>query len=377
MAVEIKVIPKDRKSLRKFVQFGIDLYKGNDCYVPPLVSDDVATLSPEKNPAFDFCEAEYFMAFRDGKPVGRIAAIIHRISNEEHGKKEMRFGFVDFIDDEEVSRALFDAAAGWGKAKGMESMIGPLGFSDMDYEGMLVEGFDELSTMATIYNYPYYPRHMERMGFEKKADWVEFSMKVPDAIPDKHVRIAEIVKQKYGLKVVKYNDRKKAVAEIGRPLFELINESYKELFEFTQLTNRQIDHYVDIYIRLLRLDLLTVIKDADDNLVGVGVALPSLSRALQKSRGKMLPFGWWHMMRAMYFNVTDTVDLLLVAVKPEYQSKGVNALLFTDLIPYFQKYKFKYAESNPELELNQKVQAQWQYFETRQHKRRRAYGKRI
>ncbi len=377
MAVEIKVIPKDRKSLRKFVQFGIDLYKGNDCYVPPLVSDDVATLSPEKNPAFDFCEAEYFMAFRDGKPVGRIAAIIHRISNEEHGKKEMRFGFVDFIDDEEVSRALFDAAAGWGKAKGMESMIGPLGFSDMDYEGMLVEGFDELSTMATIYNYPYYPRHMERMGFEKKADWVEFSMKVPDAIPDKHVRIAEIVKQKYGLKVVKYNDRKKAVAEIGRPLFELINESYKELFEFTQLTNRQIDHYVDIYIRLLRLDLLTVIKDADDNLVGVGVALPSLSRALQKSRGKMLPFGWWHLMRAMYFNVTDTVDLLLVAVKPEYQSKGVNALLFTDLIPYFQKYKFKYAESNPELELNQKVQAQWQYFETRQHKRRRAYGKRI
>lgn len=377
MAVEIKVIPKDRKSLRKFVQFGIDLYKGNDCYVPPLVSDDVATLSPEKNPAFDFCEAEYFMAFRDGKPVGRIAAIIHRISNEEHGKKEMRFGFVDFIDDEEVSRALFDAAAGWGKSKGMESMIGPLGFSDMDYEGMLVEGFEELSTMATIYNYPYYPRHMERMGFEKKADWVEFSMKVPDAIPDKHVRIAEIVKQKYGLKVVKYNDRKKAVAEIGRPLFELINESYKELFEFTQLTNRQIDHYVDIYIRLLRLDLLTVIKDADDNLVGVGVALPSLSRALQKSRGKMLPFGWWHLMRAMYFNVTDTVDLLLVAVKPEYQSKGVNALLFTDLIPYFQKYKFKYAESNPELELNQKVQAQWQYFETRQHKRRRAYGKRI
>jgi GNAT superfamily N-acetyltransferase len=176
---------------------------------------------------------------------------------------------------------------------------------------------------------------------------------------------------------VKYNSRKKAVAEIGRPLFELINEAYKDLFEFTQLTGRQIDHYVDIYIRLLRLDLLTVIKDAGDNLVGVGVALPSLSRALQKSRGKMLPFGWWHLIRAMYFNVTDIVDLLLVAVKPEYQSKGVNALLFTDLIPYFQKYGYKYAESNPELELNQKVQSQWQYFETRQHKRRRAYGKRL
>ncbi len=377
MALEIRIIPKDKKSLRKFVKFANDLYKDNKYYVPPLVSDDVDTLLPEKNPAFDFCEAEYFMAFRDGKPVGRIAAIIHKLSNEQRGKKEMRFGFVDFIDDEEVSRALFDAAAKWGKSKGMTSMLGPLGFSDMDYEGMLVEGFEELSTMATIYNYPYYPQHLERMGFVKKADWVEFSMKVPDSIPEKHVRISEIVKQKYGLKVVKCRSRKKAVAEIGRPLFELINESYGELFEFTQLTDRQIDHYVDIYIRLLRLDLLTVIKDSDDNLVGVGVAIPSLSRALQKSHGKMLPFGWWHLMRAMYFNVTDTVDLLLVAVKPEYQSKGVNALLFTDLIPYFQKYGFKYAESNPELELNHKVQSQWQYFETRQHKRRRAYGKAI
>ena len=377
MAVEIRVIPKDRKSLRRFVEFGIDLYKGNAYYVPPLVSDDVDTLDPQKNPAFDFCEAEYFMAFRDGKPVGRIAAIIHKLVNEQHGKKDLRFGFVDFIDDIEVSRALFDAAAAWGRSKGMDSIIGPLGFTDMDYEGMLVEGFEELSTMATIYNYPYYPVHMEKLGFEKKADWVEFNMKVPDAIPDKYVRISEIVKQKYGLKVVKYTNRKKAVAEVGRPLFELINEAYKDLFEFTQLTDRQIDHYVDVYIRLLRLDLLSVIKDADDNLIGVGIAIPSLSRALQKSHGKMLPFGWWHLMRAMYFNITDTVDLLLVAVKPEYQSKGVNALLFTDLIPYFQKYKFKYAESNPELEMNQKVQLQWQYFETRQHKRRRAYGKRI
>ncbi len=377
MSVEIRVIPKDKKSLRKFVQFGTDFYKGNDYFVPPLLMDDVNTLSPDKNPAFDFCDAEYFMAFRDGKPVGRIVAIIHKLSNEQRGKKEMRFGFVEFIDDEEVSRALFDAAIKWGKERGMTSIIGPLGFSDMDYEGMLVEGFEEVSTMATIYNYPYYPKHLERMGFEKRADWVEFSMTVPDAIPEKHQRIAEIVKKKYGLQIVKYKSAKKAVEEIGRPLFELVNEAYADLFEFTQLTDRQIDHYVKYYIRMLRLDLLTVIKDAEGNLIGIGVALPSLSRALQKAHGRMFPFGWWHLMRAMYFNITDTVDLLLVAIKPEYQSKGVNALLFTDLIPYFQKFKFKYAESNPELELNTKVQSQWQYFETRQHKRRRAFGKEI
>lgn len=377
MSVEIRVIPKDKKSLKKFVQFGTDMYKGNDYFVPPLRMDDVNTLSPDVNPAFELCDAEYFMAFRDGKPVGRIAAIIHRLSNEQRGKKEMRFGFVEFIDDEEVCDALFNAAIAWGKERGMETIVGPLGFSDMDYEGMLIEGFNELSTMATIYNYPYYPKHMERMGFEKRADWVEFQMTVPDAIPEKHQRIAEIVKKKYGLHVEKYTNRKKVIREVGRPFFDLINEAYAELFEFTKLTDRQIDYYVKIYLRLLRLDLLCVIKDSNNEVIGVGVALPSLSRALQKSHGRMLPFGWWHLMRAMYFNVTDTVDLLLVAIKPEYQSKGVNALLFTDLIPYFQKYGFKYAESNPELELNTKVQSQWQYFETRQHKRRRAFCKKI
>ena len=231
--------------------------------------------------------------------------------------------------------------------------------------------------MATLYNYPYYPKHLEKLGFKKAADWVEFRLTVPPEVPEKHKRIGEIVKQKFGLKIVKYTSRKKAIEEIGHPLFQLINESYADLFEFTKLSDRQIDHYVKIYIRLLRLDLLTIIKDSNDELVGIGVAIPSLSRALQKSQGRMLPFGWYHLMRAMYFNITDTVDLLLVAVKPEYQSKGVNALLFTDLIPLFNKYGFKYAESNPELELNANVQLQWQYFESRQHKRRRAFTKEI
>lgn len=377
MAVEIRAIPKEKKELKKFVQFGAGLYKGNDYFVPPLLTDDVNTLRPDKNPAFDFCEAEYFMAFRGNKPVGRIAAIINRKVNEKDNKKELRFGFVDFIDDLEVSKALFDAAISWGKAKGMTSILGPLGFTDMDYEGMLVEGFEELSTMATIYNYPYYPEHLSKLGFEKRADWVEFKMTVPDAIPEKHLRISEIVRKKYGLRTVRYTDRKKLVDEVGKPLFHLINEAYSDLFGYSPLTDRQIDHYISIYLPIVRLDHISIIKDAADNLIGIGIAIPSMSQALRKSHGRMFPFGWYHLARAMYLNKTDTVDLLLVAIKPEYQGKGVNALLFTDLIPSFQKCKYKFAESNPELEINQKVQSQWQYFETVQHKRRRAFGKQI
>ena len=342
-----------------------------------MLTDDINTLSPDKNPAFEFCESEYFMAYRDGKPVGRIAAIINHKVNKKDNKKELRFGFIEFIDDIEVTKALFDAAIAWGKQKGMTSILGPLGFTDMDHEGALVEGFDELSTMATIYNYPYYPEHFEKLGFEKKADWVEFQMTVPDAIPEKHVRISEIVKKKYGLHTVRYNNRKKLVAEIGKPLFHLINEAYNDLFGYSPLSDKQIDHYIKNYLPIIRFDHLSIIKDAEDNLVGVGIAVPSMSRALQKSHGKFFPFGWYHLLRALFLNKTDIVDLLLVAIKPEYQGKGVNALLFTDLIPSFQKCKYKYAESNPELELSQKVQSQWQYFETRQHKRRRAFGKAI
>ena len=377
MAVDIKIIAKEKKQLKEFVNFGVNFYKGNKYFVPPLLTVDINTLSPDKNPAFEFCESEYFMAYRDGKPVGRIAAIINHKVNKKDNKKELRFGFIEFIDDIEVTKALFDAAIAWGKQKGMTSILGPLGFTDMDHEGALVEGFDELSTMATIYNYPYYPEHFEKLGFEKKADWVEFQMTVPDAIPEKHVRISEIVKKKYGLHTVRYNNRKKLVAEIGKPLFHLINEAYNDLFGYSPLSDKQIDHYIKNYLPIIRFDHLSIIKDAEDNLVGVGIAVPSMSRALQKSHGKFFPFGWYHLLRALFLNKTDIVDLLLVAIKPEYQGKGVNALLFTDLIPSFQKCKYKYAESNPELELNQKVQSQWQYFETRQHKRRRAFGKAI
>lgn len=374
--IEIRQIPPTRKELREFTNFSIDLYKDNPYFVPPLVLDEINTLTPAKNPAFDFCEAEYFMAYRDGEPVGRIAAIINHQVNESSGEKAARFGFVDFIDDPEVSGALLAKVEEWARNKGMQKVIGPLSFTDLDKEGCLVEGYDQLSTMATIYNYPYYPRHFESHGYAKESDWVEYLIAIPDGIPEKHLRIAEIVKKKFGLKVVKYKSRRKVKKDYGKALFHLINDTYKDLYQFSRLTDRQIDNYIDFYLGLLDLDLLTIIADSDDRIVGVGISMPSMSRALQKSRGRFLPFGWWHLLKGLK-GKNDRVDLLLVAVRPEYQAKGVSALLFTDLIPQFIKKGFKWAESNPEMEGNSKVQNQWEAFNPNLNKRRRSYVKHL
>lgn len=375
MAIEIRAVDHSKRSqIRKFVKFGIDFYKDNPYYVPPLVMDDTNTLSPKKNPAFDFCEAQAFMAYRDGKPVGRIAGIINHKVNGRTGRKDLRFGFVDFIDDPEVSQALFDAVSQWGRVKGMTSIVGPLGFTDMDQEGMLTFGYDEVGTMATIYNYPYYPQHMERMGFEKDADWMEYYLTVPDAVPEKHRRIAEIVKERNGLKVKKYSSRKKIREEYGVALFELINEAYDKLYGYSPLSPKQIQYYINMYLSILNLELVTVVTDSDDKIVAIGISIQSFSKALQKCRGRIFPFGWVHLLPVL-LGKSDAVDLLLIAVKPEYQSKGVNALLFADLIPYYIKNGYRHAESNPELESNAKVQNQWGSFEARQHRRRRAFRK--
>lgn len=374
--IEVKKISPTKKNLRKFTQFQIDLYRANDYYVPPLVSDDVKTLDPKKNPAFDFCEAQCFMAYEGGRPVGRVAAIINNAVNERSGEKSVRFGFLDFEDNPEVSAALMKAVEQWGKERGMMRVIGPLGFTDLDHEGMLIEGFDELSTMATIYNYPYYPEHIERLGYAKDSDWKEFVMDVPDGIPEKMNRVADIVKKRTGLKVKKYTSRKKIKEEYGRALFELVNEAYDQLYEYSPLTDRQIEYYINQYLDLLDLDLVTIIVDEEEKLVGVGISMPSMSRALQKAKGKLFPFGWIPLLKGLK-GKNDRVDLLLVAVKPEYQSKGVNALLFQDLIPYYIKRGFKWAESNPEMETNAMVQSQWDYFTHRQHRRRRSYVKNI
>ena len=375
MAIEIREIKPVKRDLLKFVHFPIDtLYKDNPYYVPSLVLDEVDTLTPSRNPAFDFCRSMYFMAYDGSKPVGRIAGIINDKVNEKTGKKEMRFGFVDFIDNNEVSSKLFAAIEQWGRQQGMTHIVGPLGFTDMDPEGLLIEGYDQISTMATIYNHPYYAQHIEALGYEKEIDWVEFKIFVPESIPEKHLRISDIISRKYELSVVKYTRAKKIVNDYGQAIFKLINEAYDKLYGYSPLTPRQIDHYIKMYLPVLRLENVSLIVDKNRELVGVGIAMPSMSKALIKSRGRLFPFGWIHILKALR-GKNDVVDLLLVAIKPEYQSKGVNALLFTDLIPYFIKNGYVYAESNPELEVNQKVQSQWQYFETHQNKRRRAYKK--
>ena len=375
MAVTIKKV-STRRELEQFIRFNYQMYKGNPYSVPDLFDDMLNTFNKKQNAAFEFCEADYFLALREGKIVGRVAAIINHKANTAWNTQSVRFGWIDFIDDDEVSRALIETVEQWGRERGMTSIQGPLGFTDFDAEGMLIEGFDQLSTMATIYNYPYYPQHMERMGFEKEADWVEYKIFVPDAIPDKHRRISELIPRKYNLKVKKYTSAKKIAADYGQAIFELMNEAYKPLYGYSALSQKQIDQLLKMYLPVLDLRMVTLITDSEDKLVAVGISMPSLAEALQKSHGRLLPLGWWYLGKTLFLKrYPKMLDLLLVAVKPEYQNKGVNALLFNDLIPIYQQLGFEYAESNPELEMNGKVQAQWEYFKTEQHKRRRSYTK--
>lgn len=377
MAVEIRKLEPTKKELLKFIHFPIDvLYNHSTCYVPDLVSDMLSTFLPSENPAYDFCESAFFMAYRDGKPVGRIAGIINSLVNQREQKQEGRFGFVDFIDDEEVVDALMRAVEQWAKEKGMTCLTGPLGFTDMDPEGCLIEGFDQLGTQATIYNYPYYPKHFERLGFVKDVDWVEFKVIVPEQIPEKMVKIGNIVQHRFNLHLVKMKSTKELVKKYGNEIFALINESYDSLFGYSPLSEKQVKHYINVYLPFLPLDHISLVADANEKLVGVGISVPSLSRALIKSRGRMLPFGWYHMLKAIKHE-GRIVDLLLIAVAPEYQSKGVNSLFFVDLIPAFNKRGYEWAETNIELENNENVQKQWQYFDIKQHKRRRAFTKDI
>ena len=377
MAITIKKVT-NKSELKKFIRLNYELYKNNPYSVPDLYDDMLNTFNKKKNAAFEFCDADYFLAYKDNELVGRVAAIINHKANSVWNKKEVRFGWIDFIDDQEVSGALIKAVEEWGKERGMEYIQGPLGFTDFDAEGMLVEGFDQLSTMATTYNYPYYPEHMERLGFGKDADWLEFKIYIRDAIPEKHQRISELIQRKYNLKVKKYTSAKKIARDYGQAIFELMNEAYSPLYGYSPLSQGQIDQYVKMYLPIVDLRMVTLITDADDKLIAVGISMPSLSEALQKAKGRMLPFGWYYLLKALFMKRrAKMLDLLLVAVKPEYQNKGVNALLFSDLIPIYQKLGFIFAESNPELEMNGKVQAQWEYFKTEQHKRRRAFVKKI
>lgn len=371
----------NKSDLKKFIEFHYDLYEGNEYDVPNLYSDDLDTLSPDKNAAFDFCEAELYLAYRDDKVVGRVAAIINHKANKKWNHKTVRFGWLDFIDDKEVSAALIDAVEKFGKSKGMERVVGPLGFTDMDPEGMLTWGFDQLGTMPTIYNYPYYPEHIESIkGFEKDNDYVEYKVYIPDHIPEKYAKISAMIQKRYNLHVRKLTKKDVFEDGYGKKIFQIINDTFKDLYGYSELSERQIDQYVKMYFPFIDLNLVTLVEDwnADKKLVGVGITLPSLSRALQKCRrGRLYPFGWWHMLKAIKFHKTKIVDLLLLGVLPEYRMKGANALMFSDLIPRFQKYGFEWAETQVEMETNENVQSQWQYFKLENHKRRRCYKKDI
>lgn len=379
MTVKIKKV-ETKKDLRAFIEFHYDLYKESPYDVPSLYRDEVNTLSKDKNAAFDFCEAEYYLAYKDDKLVGRVAAIVNHRANERWNTKNVRFGWIDFVDDLEVSGALLAAVENFGKQKGMTHIVGPLGFTDMDREGMLTWGFDRMSTIATLYNYEYYPRHIEQLGgWKEDVSYVEYLIPIPDKVPEKLLSLSEMIQKRYNLRVKKITpqDVKQGYA---RKLFEIINETYVDLYGFVTLTDRQIDQYVKMFLPGIDFNLVTVIVDAnkDDLIVGVAITLPSLSQALRKCRrGRLLPFGWWHVLKASKFHKTEGVDLLLIGVRPEYRSKGANALMFTDLIPHYIEYGFKWGESQVEMEENTGVQGQWSMFEPENHKRRCCYRKPI
>ena len=366
--------------LKTFIDFHYDLYKGNEYDVPNLFCDEMNTLCKDRNAAFEFCESQYFLAYKDGKLAGRVAAIINHKANERWNSKTVRFGWIDFIDDREVSKALLQAVEDYGKSKGMEDVVGPLGFTDMDPEGMLTWGFDQLGTMPTIYNYPYYPEHIEALGgYEVDNKYVEYKLIVPDAVPEKYAKIAAMIEKRYNLHVRKLTKKDVFQGGYGQKIFELINATYKDLYGYSELSQKQIDQLIHSYLSFLDFNLITCIEDwseAEHKMVGIGITIPSLAKALQKCRrGRLFPFGWWHLLRVIKMHKTKIADLLLVGILPEYRAKGANALLFADLIPRYQAYGIEWGETQVEMESNTGVQGQWGVLNPILHKRRNCYKK--
>lgn len=368
------------KQRKAFVDFFYDLYRDSPYAVPYLYLAEKLTLKPGSNPAFEFCEAQCFLAYKDGKVVGRVAAIINHRANDYWKREMARFGWFDFVDDPKVSEALLLAVEKWGKGRGMTEIAGPFGFEDMDREGMLVDGFDELSSMYVNYNYPYYPKHMDRLGYRKDNDYVEYRIKVPEVTPEKFARTAKLIKTRYHLEERKFSHREMTKGGRARELFNILNITYGNLYGYSQLSTEQIDTITNNYIKLADLNLVTCVVDTekDDKMVGFGVSFPSFSEALRHTRnGHLLPFGWWHLLKVMKWHKTPTVDLLLIGVLPEYRVKGANAIIFNNLISWYRRYGFKYAVTGPQMETNKGVLSQWQYLESEEIRRHRIYVKDI
>lgn len=371
-----------KRELRDFVRFNYELYKDSPYAVPDFLEDTLDTFNRKKNHALEFCEAEWFLARRHGRIVGRVCAIINHRANEKWGQKNVRFGWIDFVEDEAVAQQLIQTVENWGKERGMTHIVGPLGFTDMDPEGMLIEGFDQLGTMITIYNYAYYPLYMERMGFEKDADWCERLVVIPTkeapAQSEKFFRVASFVEKRCKLHTLHFKNTSEIIKlGYGLKIFHLINKAFEPLYGFSPMNDAQCQQYVKQYIPFVDVRSVACIVDEQGNLVGMGIAIPSLSKALQKAKSRLWPFGWWHILKAIKWKYDDTVDLLMIAVDPEYQGKGVNAMVFADLIKRIGSMGFKYAEVSPILEDNNKSADQWQYVESKIYKRRRCWKKAI
>lgn len=361
-----------------FVRLPRKLYAGNPYYVPDLESDIYDTFDPHKNAGLEFTDIQPFLAYDEqGDVVGRIVGIINHRANEKWHTLNVRFGFIEFIDNPEVSAALLSAVEMWGKEHGMEQIQGPMGIFDFDKEGMLVEDFDQLGSMITIYNPPYYPRHLEALGYEKEVDWIQVCIEIPKEIPPKYVRVANLAKEMFDLNVRKLTHADIYKKGYGRKVFELLNQAYAPLFGYTELSDRQIDEYVDRYLPLIDKQLIPVIENEKGELIGVAITMGSLSHALQKAKGRLFPFGWYHLVKALKWKREEKVEMLLIAVRPDYQGLGVNALFFNDLIPIYNRYQFRYAETGPQLETNVRELSQWKPLNPTYTKRRRCYKKKL
>ena len=376
MAVQIKTVTT-KSELKTFVRFANKMYKGNKYYVPSMPMDDLETFDRNKNAAFEFSEAEFYLAYKDGKPVGRVAAIVNNKANQAWNVKQVRFGWFDFIDDLEVSKALLDAVVAFGKSKGMNQIAGPLGFTDFDPEGMLVDGFDRICTMALFHNHPYYPEHMKKHGYVKETGWLEYRITIPAEVPDRLKKLSQVVLERYNLKLVKKTKAQVKRENYGQKIFELINQTYCGLYGFSLLSPKQIDQFVDTYLGVINMNLLAFVENQEGELIGAAITMPSIAKALQKCNGEILPFGWWHLLKAMYWKPTDTLELLLIGVRPDYQNKAINSVLCLDIMENCHKMGFRYAETNANLEDNTKIQAMWASFEKEQHKKRWIFAKEI
>ncbi len=376
MAVEIREITTIR-GLKQFVRFGNDFYKDCEYFCPQLIADELDVFDPKKNPAHEVCEHILFMAYRDKKPVGRIAGIINHAANEKWNVKKVRFGWMDFIDDQEVSFALLDAVSEWGKSKGMDKLNGPVGMTDFDHQGLLIEGYDYLAPMASLYNYPYYVRHLEAYGLGKEADWIEYQINPQTELPERFARMDKIVRERANVRVDKVKNCQELVKKYGMQYMDVIDVAYQKLYNFQPLSDRQKKYYCDSYFPLLNFDFVTLVVNEKDEVVGVGVGMPDISKALRKCKGKLFPFGWYHMLKALRAKQMEKFDLLIIAVRPDYQDRGLNAVIIADQHPYFIKYGIKEVETTAILETNTKNQGHWEMFPHKIHKRRRAYIKDI